>query len=266
MKIRFTDKRKESKSLTFRIFNAKKAEKDALYPELLKMARVVDRQADKAHMKVTVEAKSTSTTAKWLSEVEHYQGLLRKVMDQTERRVLQGEVVPSSQKIVSIFEEHTDIIVKGLRDVQYGHKVNVSTIKKGFVTYVSIEDGNPKDSSIYLPALNYHKDHFNLVPESVVCDGCYASKNNAQEAKMMGVKRAVFSKPVGLSLHDMGVKRKTFDRLKNFRAGIEGNISELKRRFGLSKARWKKYEGYKAFIWASVLSYNLVHMAKLKMA
>lgn len=263
--VRFTDKRKSSKSLAFRIFNAKKAEKDALYPALLKIARVVDRQADKARQKVKNRSSNTSSTKKWLVKVEHYQGLMRKVMNQTERRILKGETVPASEKIVSIFEEHTDILIKGFRDVQYGHKINISTIKNGFITYMSIEQGNPKDSSIYLPVLDYHKGHFDAVPESVVCDGCYASKSNAQEAKMMGVKRTVFSKPVGLSLHDMGVKQKTFNRLKNFRAGVEGNISELKRRFGLSKARWKKYDGFKAFVWASVLSYNLVHMARLKM-
>ena len=81
---------------------------------------------------------------------------MHRVMDQTERRVLNEETVPSSEKIVSIFEEHTDIIVKGFRDVQYGHKVNISTIKNGFVTFMSIEHCNPKVSSNYLPVLNYY--------------------------------------------------------------------------------------------------------------
>jgi len=54
----------------------------------------------------------------------------------------------------------------------------------------------------------------------------------------------------------MGVKFKTFQALKHFRAGVEGNISELKRAFGATKARWKGYDGFKVFVWASVLSYN----------
>jgi IS5 family transposase len=231
----------------------------------LKIARVVNRQSDKAHVRVTLEGNSDEQTNMWLEKVKHYQRLLKKVMNQTERRILNGETVPSSEKIVSIFEEHTDIIVKGLRDVQYGHKINVSTIKNGFVTQVTIEKGNPKDSSLYLPALKYHKDNFDVTPSSTACDGCYASRDNARQARKAGVKRTVFSKPVGLNMNDMGVKRKTFDRLKDFRAGVEGNISELKRCFGLSKSSWKKREGFEAFVWSSVLSYNLTHMARLQM-
>ena len=229
IKIRFTDKRKASKSLAFRIFNAKKQQKYALYPELLKVARIVDRQAEGAFSKVSSQLLLDEKANKWLSNVKHYQYLLRQVMSQTERRVIHGESVPSSEKIVSIFEEHTDIIVKGFRDIQYGHKINLSTVENGFVTHVRIENGNPKDSSLYIPVLTYHKDNFEVVPKSSACDGCYASKQNVKEAREMGVKRSVFSKSLGLGFHDMGVKKKTYERLKAFRAGVEANISELKR-------------------------------------
>ncbi|MFT4728139.1 MAG: IS5 family transposase [Granulosicoccus sp.] len=48
----------------------------------------------------------------------HYRGLLLKVVDQTQQRVYKKKIVPAEQKVVSIFEEHTDIIVQGARDVQ----------------------------------------------------------------------------------------------------------------------------------------------------
>ena len=35
-----------------------------------------------------------------------------------------GETVPASAQYVSLFEPYTDILVKGARDVQYGHKIN----------------------------------------------------------------------------------------------------------------------------------------------
>jgi IS5 family transposase len=38
------------------------------------------------------------------------------VINQTERRVLLQESVPAGEKIVSIFEEHPDIIIKDRRD------------------------------------------------------------------------------------------------------------------------------------------------------
>ena len=53
------------------------------------------------------------------AKLERAVGILKRVIDQTERRVIKGEKVPASEKIVSFFEEHTDIIVKGGRDTQY---------------------------------------------------------------------------------------------------------------------------------------------------
>jgi IS5 family transposase len=97
-----------------------------------------------------------------------------------------------------------------------------------------------------------------------VCDGGYASKKNASDGRSLGLKHAVFHKRVGISYQDMGVKIKTFKKLRNFRAGVEGNISELKRAFGAGKAKWKGHDGFKAFVWSSVLCYNLVRMARQK--
>lgn len=262
-KLRFTDQRKPSKSLAFQIFNAKNAIKEALYPELLKLIRVVLKQVERGLRQVKDAAIDTAPQQKWMSEVEHYRALALRVIDQTERRVIKKENVPSSEKIVSLFESHTDIIVKGLRDAQYGHKINLSTEKKGFITYLSIEEGNPSDKELFMPVLDAHQKHFDSLPESVVADGGYASQENISKGKGLGIKRVVFHKRVGISFHAMGVKIKTFKRLRNFRAGIEGNISELKRAFGAGKAKWKGHDGFKAFVWSSVISYNLVHLARL---
>ena len=264
LKIRFTDKRKASKSLAFRIFNAKKATKDELYPELLKIVRRVLKQADRGQQQVTDSAyTSAPRQQKWLGALAHYRDLASRVIEQTERRVIQGERVPSSDKIVSLFEPHTDIIVKGFRDVQYGHKINLSTEVRGFITALTIEEGNPGDKALFLPVLDYHRSVLGKLPRSVVADGGYASQANVAAGRAMGLKHVVFHKPVGVSLTAMGVKSKTFNALRHFRAGIEGNISELKRAFGAAKAKWKGHDGFKAFVWASALSYNLVRLARL---
>jgi IS5 family transposase len=86
-------------------------------------------------------------------------------------------------------------------------------------------------------------------------------------AKDLDVKRNVFSKPVGLRLGDKPcVKKKTSDLLCNFRAGIEGNISEFKRAFSANKATWRGHDEFKAFVWSSVLSYNLIRVVRFSSA
>ena len=266
VKIRFVDQRKPSKSLAFRIFHAKKAEKDRLYPRLLACVAITLRQTDKALDKVRFDASTSRAAPLWIQEVEHYRALLCKVVDQTQRRVFNDEKIPASEKIVSLFEPHTDIIVKGARDVQYGHKVNLATQTDGFITYMNIEDGNPADAMLYMPVLDACHDDYQKRPVAVVADGGYASQANVTQARASGVRQAVFSKRVGLGYHQMGVKKKTFGALKNFRAGIEGNISELKRAFGMSRVNWKGLDGFKAYVWSAVLSYNLARMARFSSA
>ena len=264
IRIRLTDQRPRSKSLAFRIFNAKNLEKQRLYPDLLKVARLVLKQVSAGLQQVEAQSKETTSTEIWLHQIKHYQALFLKIIDQTHRRVINQENVHSSEKLVSLFEPHTDIIVKGFRDTQYGHKINLSSEQQGFITYLSIEDGNPSDKELFQPVLDYHLSTLSSSIESVVADGCYASQHNVSEGRNKGVKRVVFNKRVGLSYQAMGVKKKTFDRLKRYRAGIEGNISELKRAFGACKATWKDHDGFKAFVWSSVICYNLVRLARLE--
>lgn len=115
-----------------------------------------------------------------------------------------------------------------------------------------------------MPIMHDHKTLFNQLPHAVDCDGGYASKNNVTRGRALGIKRVVFHKRVGISYQAMGVKEKTFKILRNFRAGFEGNISELKRAFGAGRAEWKGEDGFKAFVWSSVITYNLVRLARLE--
>jgi IS5 family transposase len=263
IRLRFTDQRKRSKSLTFRIFNAKQAEKQVLYPDLLSCTGIVIKQARRAIDAVRLQSDDAEAAQRWVEKVEHYLGLLLGVVDQTQRRVYNEEKVPASEKIVSLFEEHTDVIVKGDREVLYGHKINLATQENGFITYLNIEDGNPAECTLYLPVLTASDEDYSQIPINVVADGCYVSNENVKSAKELGAKRTVFNKPAGLSYNAMGVKKKTFKLWKNFRAGVEGNISELKRAFGAGKAMWKYKDGFDAFVWSSTLCYNLIKRVRL---
>ena len=265
-KVRFTDQRKKSKRLAFAIFYAKAAEKEVLYPQLLSCVGVILKQIDRTLAQLSNGSYDNEPSLRWIAEVEHYRGLLLRVVDQTQQRVYEKKIVPAEQKVVSIFEEHTDIIVKGSRDVQYGHKVNLATDRQGLITYFEILEGNPGDKALYLPVLNSHQALFAELPHTTIADGGYASPANASTARAAGVTRSAFHKRAGLGFHAMGVKRKTLKTLRTFRAGIEGNISELKRAFGMSKARWKKHDGFKAFVWSSVLAYNLVRLSRISTA
>jgi IS5 family transposase len=192
-------------------------------------------------------------------------GLLEKVINQTERRVFRNEKVPVADKVVSFFEDHTDIIVKKRRDTQFGHKIFLTGGTSNLILDCMIAKGNPADSDQYIPMLERHKKTFSKVPCQVSADGGFASKDNLAAAKGLAVKDAVFAKKRGLSVVDMAKSSWVYKKLRNFRAGIEANISTLKRAFGLDRCTWKGWEGFKQYVWSSIFAYNLQVIARIKL-
>ena len=172
----------------------------------------------------------------WQGEFRHYRPLIERIIWQAERRVLCGEAVAAGDKIVSLFEPHADIIVKGSRDVEYGHKLNLTTGRSGLILDLVIEAGNPADSERFLPMLDRHIDFYGEAPQQAAADGSYASRNNLSQAKTRGVRDMAFHKKAGLHIDDMVKSRWVYRKLRNFRAGIEAGISCLKRAYGLAAA------------------------------
>jgi len=200
----------------------------------------------------------------WRQQVAYFKPMVYQVIEQTRRRVFQGEKVPASEKIVSIFEAHTDIIVKGARDVQYGHKLNLSTGRSGLILDVVIEDGNPADADRLLPMLDRHIAQYGKAPRQMAADGGYASLANLNEAKARKVKDMAFHKKRGLTIENMVKSPWVYRKLRNFRAGIEAGISCLKRAYGLGRCTWKGLAHFRAYVWSSVVAHNLALFARLK--
>jgi transposase, IS5 family len=174
-------------------------------------------------------------TERWRAEVAHYLPLIARVIVQARRRVLDGEIVPASEKLVSLFEPHADIIVKGGRQVQYGHKLNLATGKSGLILDIVIETGNPADAERFVSMLDRHIARTGAPPRQTAADGGYASRANLAAAKARGVADVAFHKKCGIAITEMVKSPWVYRRLRNFRAGIEAAISCFKRAYGAAR-------------------------------
>ena len=248
------------------IYTRGKDKKVRLYRDLLKATTNTLAYLEQAKISVTLTSGASLQAEQWHAQVEHYKPLIMQVIDQTQRRVFQGEKVPVSDKIFSIFETHSDMIIKGSRDIQYGHKLNLSSGKSGLILDLVIEAGNPADTHRLLPMLDRHIKNYAAVPRQLAVDGGYASKANLVAAKARGVEDVAFHKKRGLSVEAMAKSQWVYRQLRNFRAGIEAGISCLKRAYGLSRCTWKGLTHFKSFVWSSVVAHNLVLLARLKPA
>jgi IS5 family transposase len=196
------------------------------------------------------------------AQLRHYSDLAEQVIRQTERRVIAGEKLPPAEKVVSIFEPHTDIIVKDNRDTFFGHKICLTGGGSNLILDCLIAEGNPADSTLPQTMLDRQKQIYGRYPLKAALDGGFASKDNLQDAKTSGVKDVCFAKKRGLKVADMCRSDYVYNRLRRFRAGIESGISWLKRSFGLWRCDWKGFDSFKSYVWSSIVAANLLTLSR----
>jgi IS5 family transposase len=265
--IRYEDRTRRAKRRNREINTAKKAKRrQAAYKDLIDVADDVVGQAEAVADALTDVTPNSVLDAAKLQVLEKdlrdYAALGHQVISQAERRVLRGETVPVDEKIVSIFEPHTDIIVKDNRDTQYGHKICLTTGASGIVTDVVVGEGNPADQAMTVEMMERHRELYGSPPRQACFDGGFASRANLDELKALGVEDVAFAKRVGMTISEMVKSTWVYRRLRNFRAGVEGVISFLKRSFGLDRCRWSGFRSFRAYVHASVVSCNLLLLAR----
>ena len=266
--VAFTDFSKTAKKLHHGIFYARtQAQREPAYREFVEVAEKVNAQVDVVLSGLRGLASSTDDRVSALiAELDEYRLIFARVIDQTRRRVLLGEKVPSQEKVFSIFERHTDIVVNGNRPAMYGHKITLTVGASGFTLDCVIERGNPGDVTLAVRQIERQKALLGKAPKSVALDGGYASNENLEKAKALGVERCAFSKGRGLTPEEMAGNRRTYRRLRDFRAGIEAIVSFLKRAFGLDRCTWKGWAHFQSYVWSAVFSANMTLLARARIA
>jgi len=265
--ISYTNHHRRAKRRQLAIQHAAKAEQRMpLYRDLVKIAEntvaSVRNAVEKLEQTFSPEAFQQPELGDLRHALEHHAGLAMKVLDQTRRRVFDGESVPASEKIVSIFEPHTDIIRKDGRETLYGHKVFLTAGASGLIVDCVVERGNPVDKDKATKLAERAIKVLGTTPEQIVFDGGFCSRANLGEIKSLGIRDVVFSKAPGLTIKEMIKRTWLYQRLRHFRAGIEGIISFLKRTFGWDRCAWRSYGSFRAYAWGSVIAANLVMLAR----
>ena len=165
------------------------------YRKLVDISQASVRQAQATiellHQVATEESEAMA------HQLEQFLPLVEQAIQQTVRRVMNEEKVPAQEKLVSLFEPHTDIIRRGKagHPVEFGHKVWLDEVDGGIVSDYRVLDGNPKDERQWPTSLNRHKVLFGRPPDQASGDRGLYSPANETLAKDMGVRRVILPKP-----------------------------------------------------------------------
>ena len=198
-------------------------------------------------------------------ELEGYEVLIERVIDQASRRVLEGEKVPNAEKLFSIFEPHTELLIRGkvAKPIEFGHMILVQQVEEKFITGYQVFEHRPNDATLVDAILKSHRNTFGQLPESLTADkGFYHSMD-----KLRVLERAI----PNVSIAKRGSRTEEerarehhpiFRALQRFRAGIEGTISALKRVFKMCRCLYRSFRTFCGSVGAHVFAHNLIVLAR----
>src|SRR5882757_1373571 len=232
--------------------------------EVVEGARVVLEKTSKTRGKDMLAAVAIEEIRK---DIEHYCGLGSRVIDQARRRVLNGEQVPTAEKVYSIFEPHTDLLKRGKvrTPIEFGHKVFLAESAQGLITQYEVLKGNPSDEIHVAPSLERHLESFGRAPELYGSDRGFFSEQNVASCAQEGVTVVCIPQRGGKKTPEREAYEKSadFKAGQRFRAGIEGRISVLFRGRGMKRCLAEGHERFELWVAAAVLANNLMNVAAL---
>ena len=235
------------------------------YDHLIRVAQDCLTQAQHVLPLLSARAHSLKALA-LLTTLEQFIPLLQRVVDQSTRRVLEGQTVPAAEKVVSLFEPHTAIIQRGKaapHETEFGRKVWYAEVDGGLISEYRLLSGNPPDNQDqWAGSLKHHRDLFGQPPTTATADRGVYSPNNEAIAHQEKVKEPALPKP-GAKTRERQLYEAPpwFKAALRFRAGIEGRISVLRGPRGLRRCLNRGEAGLERWVGWGVITNNLVVMA-----
>jgi IS5 family transposase len=175
------------------------------------------------------------------------------------RRAFHDEKVPLSDKVFSIFEPHTELIMRGRRGrpIEFGHKVLLTQSKEKFITDFVVLEKNCSDDTLLPMVFDRHEERYGRRPDTVAADKGFCPDADAYDELEDEVDY-------------LGMPRRTSDfgdammRVwQHWRAGIEGTISCLKRAFRLARCCFRGFKNFASAVGSAVFCHNLTILARM---
>lgn len=233
------------------------------YSKLIKLTQASFKQAEKVQKIISDLPLPNFPTIR--QKFTLFLPRIEQVIKQTYRRVIQKETVPSAEKIVSIFEAHTDIICRGKVnvEVEFGHKVWLDEVDGGIISNYRILEGNPHDTQQLIPSLDQHIKNFGYPPKTVTADRGVYSQSNENYAQQLGIKDVILPKGGYRNSERIQSERKRrFKKARRWHNGVEGRISFLKRCFGLERCLYRGESGFSRWVGWGIIAHNLTIMSR----
>jgi len=191
-------------------------------------------------------------------ELKAYLPSMKKIVATARRAQIEGETVPASDRVFSLFEQHTELIKRGRREkpVEFGHKVLLCQTVEKFITDYEVYEKQLADCELTESVIQRHEKLFGTRPEVLAADKGFCPA----EAKFKELAEQVDTLAIPRRMRDFVDKVLAY--WQAFRAGIEGTISGLKRAFRLIRCFFRGFRSFSAAVGLGVFCHNLIVLAE----
>jgi IS5 family transposase len=237
-----------------------------LYGQLLTLTRRVINQTKRTIADVSAASRRARAAAKPLvAEAETMIERVKQVIKQTKGRVFAGNT-QMPDKLVSVFQPHTEIIRKGKasKPTEFGKLVKIQEAEGQVIIDYEVYPERPSDSDLLVDAVATHEKLMDKVPHLVAADAGFFSGANEKKLTERGVKRvSIPSKKTKSAARRQTQKERWFKDAQRWRTGCEGRISVLKRRHGLNRSLYPGQDGMERWVGLGVMADNLINLGGL---
>lgn len=177
-------------------------------------------------------------------------------IDQIHRRVILGEKIPHSEKVFSIFEEHTEWISKGKAGVpvELGLKVCVLEDQYGFLLHHQVME-HKTDDQVAIPMIEKAKENFPSLNSCSFDKGFHSPAN--QKDLLQHIDNVILPKKGRLSLNDKQREHSAdFIKARHQHSAVESAINALEVH-GLDRCPDHGLHGFKRYVSLAVLARNI---------
>ena len=191
-------------------------------------------------------------------ELKSYLSAMKTVVATARRAQFEGETVPASERVFSLFEQHTELIKRGRRSkpTEFGHKVLLSQTKEKFITDYEAYEHQQPDCDLTESVIQRHETLFGKRPKVLAADKGFCP----EKEKFEELAQRVGTLAIPRRMQDF--VDKVLAHWQAFRAGIEGTISGLKRAFRLVRCFFRGFKGFASAVGLGIFSHNLIVLAK----
>jgi IS5 family transposase len=229
--LKYQDYTKQGKKTYFKINNTKgDKRKDLFSNQLVLFLKTINQVSNVIKKKPSFGIKATILA----TQLEEHIEVMQLVYDMAYLKEIKGEKVPNEEKIYSIYERHTDIIVKGSRDIKFGHKVDFSSGKSNLVLNCQVLRGNPSDSTVDYDFVQFAMEAIYRMgkQQQWFLGARYSTVANKETSPQMQVSRVQFAggwfmtKNVVMKLEYVDQKYENFTATYGDKAGFSGFMLE----------------------------------------